>query len=173
MSYKEELTRAMTFLGDKNDTKFIGQQIVFPGNPMSATLDNVNKDKMIETPVMEEVQMGISLGMAMTGMKVVTIYPRWDFLISATNQLVNHIDKYELMTGSTATVIIRVGKGADEPLDPGHQHKGNYFEQFKSLCPNTTFYEFTSSEQIFDVYKNAYEKGGMHLMLEYPQLYSV
>src|SRR6056300_878930 len=86
MTYQDELTRAMTYLGEQEDTRFVGQQIVFPGNPMSATLDNVDKSKMTEMPVMEEVQMGMSLGMAMTGLSVVTIYPRWDFLISATNQ---------------------------------------------------------------------------------------
>jgi len=171
MTYKDELIKAMTYLGDQDDTRFIGQQIVFPGNPMSTTLDNVSKDKMTEMPVMEEVQMGLSLGMAMTGLKVVTLYPRWDFLISATNQLVNHVDKYELMTDKQATVIVRVGKGADEPLDPGHQHKGNYYKEFKMLCPNITFHEFTSASNIFETYKNAYNEGGMHVMLEYPQLY--
>jgi pyruvate/2-oxoglutarate/acetoin dehydrogenase E1 component len=170
-TYKDELTKAMTYLGEQEDTRFVGQQIVYPGNPMSATLENVSKDKMTEVPVMEEAQMGMSLGMAMTGLSVVTIYPRWDFLISATNQLVNHLDKYELMTGKKASVIIRVGKGADEPLDPGHQHKGNYYNEFQSLCPSITFHEFTSSSDIFETYKAAYEQGGVHLMLEYPQLY--
>lgn len=171
MTYKQALTDAMTYLGQKNNTKFIGQQIVFPGNPMSSTLDNVDKSKMIETPVFEEVQMGMSLGMAATGLSVITFYPRWDFLISATNQLVNHVDKWTLMTGQDITLIIRVGKGADEPLDPGHQHKGNYFSEFNSMCEHVNFHEFTSHENIYQTYVDAYENGGVHLMLEYPQLY--
>ena len=51
--YKDSLTTAMTYLGNKDDTIFIGQQIVYAGNPMSTTLVNVSKDKMIEVPVME------------------------------------------------------------------------------------------------------------------------
>lgn len=169
--YKDSLSNAMTYLGNKHDTIFIGQQIVYAGNPMSTTLGNVSKDKMIEVPVMEESQMGMSLGLAMTGKTVITFYPRWDFLVSATNQLVNHIDKYTLMTGKKANIIIRLGKGSDKPLDPGHQHKGNYLNEFKSLCPNIKFHDLISYTLILDSYTNAYIEGGVHVLVEYPELY--
>jgi pyruvate/2-oxoglutarate/acetoin dehydrogenase E1 component len=171
--YKDALTEAMTFLGQQEDTMFIGQQIVYAGNPMSTTLGNVSKDKMVELPVMEETQMGMSLGVAMTGKTVITFYPRWDFIVLAVNQLVNHIDKYELMTGKRANIIIRLGKGSDKPLDPGHQHKGNYFEQFRSMCPNITFKDLKSTEDIVPAYKTAYEQGGVHVLVEYPELYYI
>ena len=171
--YKDSLINAMTYLGNKDNTVFIGQQIVYAGNPMSTTLINIPKNKMIEVPVMEETQMGMSLGISMTGKTVITFYPRWDFLISATNQLVNHVDKYELMTGKKVNILIRLGKGADTPLDPGHQHKGNYINEFKSLCPNITFYNLTDHHSIIDSYVNAYEQGGVHVLVEYPELYFV
>lgn len=171
--YKDALTEAMTFLGEQADTMFIGQQIVYAGNPMSTTLGNVSKDKMVELPVMEETQMGMTLGIAMTGKTVITFYPRWDFIVLALNQLVNHIDKYELMTGKKANIIIRLGKGSDKPLDPGHQHKGNYLEEFKSMCRNVTFHNLTTRESIVDSYKVAYETGGVHVLVEYPELYYV
>lgn len=171
--YKDALTEAMTFLGSKDDTVFIGQQIVYAGNPMSTTLGGVSKDKMIELPVMEETQMGMSLGLAMTGKTVITFYPRWDFIILAANQLINHVDKFELMTGQKANLIVRLGKGSDKPLDPGHQHKGNYFEEFKSMCPHISFHNLTSKDNILDTYKTAYEQGGVHVIVEYPELYYV
>ena len=31
------------------------------------------------------------------------------------------------------TLLIRVGKGSDTPLDPGHQHKADYTEEFSSI----------------------------------------
>jgi len=169
--YKDSLINAMTYLGNKDNIVFIGQQIVYAGNPMSTTLINVPKDKMIEVPVMEETQMGMSLGISMTGKTVITFYPRWDFLISATNQLVNHVDKYELMTGKKANILIRLGKGADTPLDPGHQHKGNYINEFKSLCPNITFHNLMEHSSILNSYVDAYEQGGVHVLVEYPELY--
>jgi pyruvate/2-oxoglutarate/acetoin dehydrogenase E1 component len=171
--YKDELTRAMTFLGQQDNVMFIGQQIVYAGNPMSTTLGDVSKDKMVELPVMEESQMGMSLGIAMTGKTVVTFYPRWDFIVLAVNQLVNHIDKYELMTGKKANILIRLGKGSDKPLDPGHQHKGNYLSEFKSLCPNIQFHDLQKTQDIFSAYQSAYECGGAHVLVEYPELYYV
>ena len=171
ISYKDELTTAMTYLGEQDNTIFIGQQIVYAGNPMSTTLGNVSKDKMIEVPVMEETQMGISLGLAMTGKTVITFYPRWDFIVLAVNQLVNHVDKYNLMTGKTVNLLIRLGKGSDTPLDPGHQHKGNYLNEFKSMCPNIKFHNLISATDIVATYKEAYSSGGVHVLVEYPELY--
>jgi pyruvate/2-oxoglutarate/acetoin dehydrogenase E1 component len=171
MSYKQELIKSMTFLGQQPNIIFIGQQIVYAGNPMSTTLENVPKDKMIELPVMEETQMGMTLGLAMTGKTVISFYPRWDFLILATNQLVNHIDKYELMTGEKPNIIIRLGKGSTTPLDPGHQHKGDYLKEFTSLCPNISFHDLKDSTKIFSSYQKALETGGVHVIVEYPELY--
>jgi pyruvate/2-oxoglutarate/acetoin dehydrogenase E1 component len=169
--YKDELTKAMTFLAEKEDTIFIGQQIVYAGNPMSTTLTEVPKEKMIEVPVMEETQMGMSLGLAMTGKSVITFYPRWDFLISATNQLINHLDKFEHMTDKMVNVIIRVGVGSKDPLDPGIQHRNDYTKEFKSMLQFTKVHELKNSKDIYTIYTTAYNEGGVHIVVEWPELY--
>lgn len=174
-SYKDALTNSMTYLGQQPNTVFIGQQIIWHGNPMSTTIGEVPKDKLIEVPVMEESQMGMSLGMAMAGQFVITFYPRWDFLICAANQLVNHVDKIVLMSNGkwSPNMIIRLGKGSDKPLDPGHQHRGNYFDEFKSMCPNIKFHNLLTYDNVETIYKNAYSEGGIHVIVEYPELYYV
>ena len=83
--YKDELTKSMNYLASKDDTIFVGQQIVYRGNPMSTTVEEIPKEKMIETPVFEDVQMGMSIGLGITNTCVVSFYPRWDFLIIASN----------------------------------------------------------------------------------------
>jgi pyruvate/2-oxoglutarate/acetoin dehydrogenase E1 component len=162
----------MSDLSKLDETIFIGQQIIYAGNPMSTTLDEVPKEKMIEVPVMEETQMGMSLGLAITGKTVISFYPRWDFLISAANQLINHVDKYELMTGKKVNILIRVGKGADVPLDPGHQHKANYIEQFKTMCPNIQVHDLKTWQDVELSYNYVIKEGGIHIMAEYPELYN-
>jgi pyruvate/2-oxoglutarate/acetoin dehydrogenase E1 component len=119
--------------------------------------------------------MGMSLGMAMAGDFVITFYPRWDFLICATNQLVNHVDKINLMSQGKwdTNMIIRLGKGSDKPLDPGHQHRGNYLAEFKSMCPNINFHDLNKWNDIEEIYKSAYENGGIHVIVEYPELYYI
>ena len=170
--YKDALTNAMTELAKLEDTIFIGQQIVYAGNPMSTTLGDVPKEKMIEVPVMEETQMGMSLGLAITGKTVISFYPRWDFVISAANQLINHVDKYELMNGKKVNILIRVGKGADVPLDPGHQHKANYINEFKTMCPNIEIHDLKTWQDVELSYKYAIDNGGVHILAEYPELYN-
>lgn len=173
--YKDSLTKSMTFLGQQPDTIFIGQQILYHGNPMSTTIGDVPKNKMIEVPVMEESQMGMSLGLAMSGKFVITFYPRWDFLICATNQLVNHVDKLGVMSGGkwNPNMIIRLGKGSDKPLDPGHQHRGNYIEPFKDILKNIKIYDLRDHRDIESVYMDAYKNGGPSLIVEYPELYYI
>jgi pyruvate/2-oxoglutarate/acetoin dehydrogenase E1 component len=169
--YKDELTKAMTFLAQKEDTIFIGQQIVYAGNPMSTTLTEVPKEKMIEVPVMEETQMGMSLGLAMTGKSVITFYPRWDFLVSATNQLINHVDKFEHMTGKKVNIIIRVGVGSKDPLDPGIQHRNDYSSEFDSMLQFVKVRKLREIDDIYKIYTNAYNEGGIHIIVEWPELY--
>ena len=170
--YKIALTKAMSDLAKLDETIFIGQQIIYAGNPMSTTLTDVPKEKMIEVPVMEETQMGMSLGLAITGKTVISFYPRWDFVISAANQLINHVDKYELMTGKKVNILIRVGKGANVPLDPGHQHKANYINEFKTMCPNIEIHDLKTWQDVELSYKYAIENGGVHVLAEYPELYN-
>ena len=170
--YKIALTKAMSDLAKLDETIFIGQQIIYAGNPMSTTLTDVPKEKMIEVPVMEETQMGMSLGLAITGKTVISFYPRWDFVISAANQLINHVDKYELMTGKNVNILIRVGKGANVPLDPGHQHKANYINEFKTMCPNIEIHDLKTWQDVELSYKYAIENGGVHILAEYPELYN-
>ena len=67
-TYKDELIKSMNYLAKKQDTIFVGQQTAYAGNPMSTTILDVPKEKMIETPVFEEVQMGMSTGLGMTNM---------------------------------------------------------------------------------------------------------
>jgi len=91
--YFEELKRSMEWLADHEDSIFLGQAVAVPGTAMSNTLKDVQSNKLIELPVVEEMQMGMTIGLALDGYVPVSIYPRWNFLLLAMNQLVNHLDR--------------------------------------------------------------------------------
>lgn len=171
--YLDALTEAMKLCMEDPSTIFIGQQIVYYGNPMSKTIEGLPKERMIETPVMEETQMGMGIGLAMAGHRVVSFYPRWDFLICAANQLINHLDKLEVMSDGEfiPNVIIRVGKGADKPLDPGHQHKADYSDEFASMLKHIPVIKLDSADKILPAYKKALSSNGPTILVEYPELY--
>ena len=134
--YFEELKKSMNFLASQKNTIFIGQAVEVPGTAMSNTLSDVPKKKLLELPVAEEMQMGMTLGLAMDGNIPISIFPRWNFLLYGMNQLINHIDKYSVMTGKEENIkiIIRTGVGSQRPLHPQHQHIGDFTESIKKMC---------------------------------------
>ena len=85
MRYKDELIRAMNWLGQKDNTLFLGQATLFSGHAISGTLTEVPDEKLIELPVMEEVQMGMSTGLSLEGYVPITIYPRFNFMMLCKN----------------------------------------------------------------------------------------
>ena len=98
MKYKDELIRSMNLLADDPKIIFIGQSVTYSGNAIFNTLEQIDNNRKIEMPVFEDVQMGMSMGLALNGFIPVTCFPRFDFLICATNQLINHIDKINFMS---------------------------------------------------------------------------
>ena len=48
---------------------------------MTNTLVNISKNKLIELPVAEDMQMGMSLGISFDDVIPVSIFPRWNFVL--------------------------------------------------------------------------------------------
>ena len=176
MAYFEELQSAMSWLGEKKDTYFIGQSVSVPGTAMYNTLKQLPEEKRLELPVFEDTQMGMSLGMAMVGTRVISVFPRWNFLICATNQLVNHVDKYSLMSSGEfkPQLIIRTSVGSERPLFPGHQHIGNMSKAYREMLVNTEIIELKEPSEIQDAYKHAYNRtdGKSTILVEFGDFYN-
>ena len=145
----------MEYLANDDRTVFLGQAVAVPGTGMSNTLKDVSKDKLIELPVAEEMQMGMSLGMALHGRIPISIYPRWNFLLCAVSQLVNHVDKLSLMSKYKANLIIRTSIGSERPLHPQCQHVGDFTEAFKLMCKTVEVIRLDEPDQIFLAYEKA------------------
>lgn len=160
MKYFDELKRSMTWLGNQPDTLFLGQAVEYAGTAMTNTLTEIDKNKLLEIPVNEDMQMGMSLGMALNGTIPISIYPRWNFLLLAANQIVNHLDKVKIMSsgGFTPKVIIRTSIGSQRPLHPQHQHIGDFTAGFKAMCDTIDIIRLDEPEQIFESYQYAYER---------------
>ena len=176
MKYFNELKRAMNYLAEDNKTVFIGQAVEEPGTAMSITLKDINKKKLIELPVAEEMQMGMTIGLALNGNIPISIYPRWNFLILALNQLVNHLDKINIMSneGFKVKTIIRTGIGSQRPLNPQHQHIGDFTEAVEKMCSTIDVIKLSKSEDIFPSYEKALNRndGKSTLLVEFGDYYN-
>jgi len=176
MKYFDELKRSMEWLAEKEDTLFLGQAVEYPGTALTNTIANVDKSKLLEMPVNEEMQMGMTLGMALNGSVPVSFFPRWNFLILAANQLVNHIDKINIMSdgGYKPKIIIRTAIGSQRPLHSQHQHISDFTAGFKALCDYVDIIRLEEPHQVFNAYKYAYERTDNRptLLVEWGDFYS-
>ncbi len=160
LKYKNEIIRSMDWLSEKEDTVFLGQAVNYSGNAMFNTTKEISLDKKIELPVFEDVQMGMSLGMAYEGAVPITSYPRFDFLICAVNQLVNHVDKMSIISEGQyqPRIIIRTSIGSRIPLDAGEQHTQDHTQAFKNLLKRVHVVVLDEWHDVFPAFKHAYER---------------
>ena len=160
MKYFDELKKSMNYLAASEKTIFIGQAVEVPGTSMSNTLKEINPKKLLELPVAEEMQMGITTGLALDGNIPVSIFPRWNFVLLAMNQLINHLDKINIMSnnGFKAKAIIRTGIGSQRPLHPQHQHIGDFTDMVRKMCSSLDVIQLNEPEDIFPSYKKALDR---------------
>ena len=172
LRYAAELTRAMEMLALDQRVVFIGQTAIYPGTSMSGTLAGVTSDRKIEMPVAEAAQMGMSIGLSLTGWIPVSIYTRWNFLLLSVDQLVNHLDKIPLYSGYRPKVIVRTGIGSERPMHPGLQHVGDMTEAFRSICRTVNFVRLEDPDDIVPAYRKAMERDGSTVLVEICDFYN-
>lgn len=170
--YALALTEAMTWLGRHEEAIFLGQAVGAPGTAMSNTLAHVPSEKKLELPVAEEMQLGMSIGLSLQGKVPVSIFPRWNFFILATNQLVNHLDKLPLLSSYRPKVIIRVGVGSERPMDPGPQHVGDFTDAFRLMLKTVDVARLEKAEDVMPAYRKAMQSEWSTILVEVSDLYN-
>jgi pyruvate/2-oxoglutarate/acetoin dehydrogenase E1 component len=174
MKYASELQRSMGYLARHPNTIFIGQAVEYAGTVMTNTLVDVPAHKKLELPVCEDMQAGIANGLALTGKIPVSLFPRWNFLVLAANQIINHLDKIPDISTYRTKVIIRTSIGATWPWHPQHQHVGDYTDAFQLMLTNIEVVRLDEPEQIFPAYQRALERddGKSTLLVEWADYYN-
>lgn len=168
MKYLEEIKRSMTLLASHPKTIFIGQAVEFEGTGLYDSLKHIDISKRLELPVAEYLQCGLANGMAIEGMIPISTFPRWNFLLMGTDQIVNHLDKFISMSGglNKPKVIIRVAVGSEHPVDPQCQHKGNFSDAFRKMTKTINIVELFEPENIYSSYEEAlYRDDGISTIL--------
>ena len=122
------------------------------------------------------MQLGITNGLAINNYIPVSLFPRWNFLLLATNQLVSHLDKFKIMSqGKFKTkVIIRTSVGSQRPLHPQHQHIGDFSEAFNKVLTTVEIIKLEEAKDILPAYEKALkrEDGKSTILVEYGDYYN-
>lgn len=169
--YFDALTDAMTMLSEDPRTVFVGQGVGVAGTTMTDTLKGVPKDKLLEFPVAEDLQMGFCIGLALEGRIPVSIFPRWNFLLCAANQLVNHLDRLPLM-GFAPVVIVRVAAPVTHPFNPGPQHDDDFTGAFRMMLRTVDIVDLVEPDAIIPAYRAALNADRATLLVEHTALYN-
>jgi pyruvate dehydrogenase E1 component beta subunit len=126
LAYCDGIREAFEYCMDKDERVFaIGQGLWSPwyvGRSMDNLDKRYGKHRVIDTPVSEQATTGIAVGAAVMGYRPVVIHPRMDFMILATDQIVNQAAKWRHMLGgaSSPSMVVRgiVNRGGEQ----GAQH---------------------------------------------------
>lgn len=198
MTYLDRLTEAMTLLATDPRSVFLGQSIVAGGTAMTRTFAGVPRDRMIEFPVAEDLQMGTATGLAIGGDLPICVFPRINFMLLAVSQLVLHLDALPLFSEYRPKVIIRTAICSPVPLDPGPQHlcptddrfvrapvhgsqvsdvpylePEGYVAALQAMLRTVRVYELTSVAEVLPAYRAALARPLSTILIERAELYDL
>ena len=171
MKYKDAVKNAMEMLAEDERTVFIGYNIK-RGSRAYGTLASIPGEKCIEMPVAENLMGGLATGMALEGYRPVVFFERQDFMLNASDNIVNHLSKLEEMSGGQfcAPVIIRAIIGSRKPIDCGIQHSQDFTEIFKSII-KFPLYRPKNSREVKEAYLAAKNSKVPVMVVEERSLY--
>lgn len=126
LAYCDGIREAFEYCMDKDPKCFaIGQGLWSPwyvGKSMDDLDKKFGRERVIDTPVSEQATTGIAVGAALLGYRPIVIHPRMDFMILATDQIVNQAAKWRHMLGGqvSPSMVIRgiINRGGEQ----GAQH---------------------------------------------------
>jgi pyruvate/2-oxoglutarate/acetoin dehydrogenase E1 component len=156
-SYYTQIKNAQTLLAEDPKSLFIGQSVLYAGTGMYDSISHIPLEKKYEFPIAENLQLGVCIGLSLQDIVPICIYPRWNFLLVAMDQIINHLDKLPLMTDGEfiPKVIIRVAIGSVDPVDPQNQHKGDFTDAFKLMCQTINVIRMDEANEIIPAYDYA------------------
>lgn len=135
MTYKESLAAAMTELARDPLVRFIGYGVKV-GAIAGKGFGGVPPEQLVETPVAENLMVGLAIGMSLAGLKPVVYIERMDFILNALDAIVNHLDKIGAMSHGEfkPAVILRVVVGnKTKPLYTGATHVQDFSEAIQKM----------------------------------------
>ena len=103
----------------------IGQGLWSPwyvGSSMTKLEEEFGKSRIIDTPVSEMACTSAALGASLYGKKAVVVHPRIDFMILASDSIVNQAAKWSHMLGGQSNPCLTIRGIINRGGEQGAQH---------------------------------------------------
>ena len=168
--YKQAILESNTWLGGQERTIFVGYGLS-KGRALG-TLAGVPDEKIIECLVAENLMVGLSIGMSLTGKIPIVFIERMDFILNALDAIVNHLSAAKKLSRGefTPAMIIRVVVGnIKKPLFTGHVHTQDFSDALEKMV-DFPLIRLHDHKNIKDVYCAAYKRaqtGESTMLVEY------
>lgn len=158
LTFNEAVTQAMTELGEKEDTIFIGYNVGSNFGNAMGNFKNIEDSKKIETPVAENLMSSLAMGLALEEYKPIVYYERHDFMMVAMDSLVNHISQIERISHQEfkTPIIFRTVVADEGPFYSGPTHSQDFTNIFREILSFPVL-EPQTPEEVMDYYDYAYE----------------
>ena len=149
LKYALAINEALHQMMASDETVFlIGQGVKSPwyvGSTANGLLDRFGPERVIDTPVSENVVTGAAIGASLTEMRPVVVHPRMDFMMYAMDPIINEAANWHYMFGGRASpsvvfwgVINRGGEQAAQHSQALHSFLG-HIPGLKVVMPSTPY----------------------------------
>lgn len=172
ISYREAIKQSMSMLAADPLTRFVGYGLKI--GRAAGSMADAKEEQIVETTVAENLLAGIGIGLAITGLKPVLFFERFDFVLNALDAIVNHLDAAEIISKGEfrPTCILRIVVGnSQKPLYTGHTHTRDHSEALKRLV-RFPVWRVKTPEEVLTAYEMAYKNLHLHstAIVEYKDL---
>lgn len=173
ITYKEALMQTNAKLAANPQTRFIGYGLQ-KGRALG-TLKGIDSAQIIETPVAENLMLGLAIGLSLKGMNPVVFIERMDFILNALDAIVNHLDKARALSRgefSPAVIIRAVVGNQHKPLYTGLTHTQDFSEALRHMVSFPVL-QLKTPDNVLDAYRVAEENqvnGVSIILIEYKDL---
>jgi pyruvate dehydrogenase E1 component beta subunit len=110
VGYGDAIRHAFEYLlGTYPNVFAIGQGLWSPwyvGNSMTDLDKKFGRERVIDTPVSELACTGAAIGASLCGYRPIVVHPRMDFMLLATDQIVNQAAKWSHMLGGQTSPAV-------------------------------------------------------------------
>ena len=169
MTYKEKITELFTEYSKDPQVVHVGYNVLY--GKAGGTLIGVDEKQLIETPVCENLMVGMAIGMSLSGYKPIVYFERMDFIMNAMDAIINHAVKLKDLSGGLfcPNVWLRCVVGnSKKPLYTGPTHTQDFGRMFE---PYMNVFEFSYAYDIENMFVNASMINAVRMTIEYKDDY--
>jgi len=161
-------------VAQNSDVVLLGEDIRDPyGGAFKATkgISTEHSDQVFNMPISEAAMTGVSVGLALNGIRPVTEIMFGDFVTLAMDQIINHASKYRWIYGNhiSLPMIIRVPMGGKRGYGPTHSQS---LEKYLAGIPDVHVVALSVVHNPVKVYRKIIKQSNPVVVIENKLLYS-